>query len=60
LKIKGIIRKDNCMTAIKGRPIGITYEKWKEMDDNAVANLHLALADSVLSSVVEKKTAKEI
>jgi len=48
------------MTAIKGRPIGITYEKWKEMDDNAVANLHLALADSVLSSVVEKKTAKEI
>ena len=30
------------------------------MDDTAVANLHLALADSVLSSVAEKKTAKEI
>lgn len=30
------------------------------MDDNAVANLHLAVADSVLSSIAEKKTAKEI
>ena len=39
---------------------GITDDKWKEMDDSVVANLHLALADSVLSSVVEKKTAKEI
>jgi len=47
------------VTAIKGRPIGIIYEKWKEMDDNSVANLHLALVDSVLSSVAEKKTAKE-
>jgi len=60
LKIKAIMRKDNCVTAIEGRPIGITDEKWKEMDDNVVANLHLALADSVLSSIAEKKTAKEI
>lgn len=30
------------------------------MDDNYIANIHLALADKVLSSVVEKKTAKEI
>jgi len=30
------------------------------MDDNAVVNLHLALADSVLSSVAEKNTTKEI
>ncbi|KAK0608343.1 hypothetical protein LWI29_029253 [Acer saccharum] len=29
------------------------------MDGNAVANLHLALTDGVLSSIVEKKTAKE-
>ena len=29
-------------------------------DDNAIANMHLALVDSLLSSVVEKKTAKEI
>ena len=30
------------------------------MDENAIANLHLALADVVLSSIEEKKKAKEI
>jgi len=30
------------------------------MDDNVIANIHLALADEVLSSVAEKKTTKEI
>ncbi|KAL4291509.1 hypothetical protein GQ457_14G011390 [Hibiscus cannabinus] len=30
------------------------------MDENAIADLHLALADEVLSSIEEKKTAKEI
>ncbi|GJS19553.1 gag-pol polyprotein [Tanacetum coccineum] len=30
------------------------------MDGNAIANLHLALADGVLSSIEEKKTAKNI
>lgn len=30
------------------------------MDGNAIADLHLALADGVLSSVAEKKTSKEI
>ena len=39
------------MAAIEGRPTGITDKKWKKMDDNAVGNLHLALADSVLSSL---------
>jgi hypothetical protein len=35
--------------------------KWNEMDDNAFTNIHLALADEVLSTVVEKmKTVKEI
>ena len=60
LKMKAILRKDNCLPAIEGRPADITDEKWKEMDDNAVASLHLAMADSVLSSIAEKKTAKEI
>ena len=35
-------------------------DKWNEIDGNAIADLHLALADGVLSSVEEKKTAKEI
>ncbi|GJV82540.1 gag-pol polyprotein [Tanacetum coccineum] len=34
--------------------------KWDEMDGNAIANLHLTLADGVLSSIEEKKSAKEI
>ncbi|KAF2294513.1 hypothetical protein GH714_012115 [Hevea brasiliensis] len=60
LKIRAILRKDNCLAAIEDRPTGITDDRWKEMDDNAIANLHLAMADTVLSSVAEKKTAKEI
>ena len=38
----------------------IDNNKWNKMDGNAIANLHLALADGVLSSIEEKKTAKEI
>ena len=55
------MRKDNCLAAISGRPEEFTYDnKWNEMDENTVANLHLTLADKILSSVEEKKTAKEI
>ena len=61
MRIKVVLRKDNCLAVIGDRPDEIVDdEKWKEMDGNAIANLHLALADGVLSSVVEKKTAKEI
>ncbi|KAF7825202.1 Retrovirus-related Pol polyprotein from transposon TNT 1-94 [Senna tora] len=58
--MKAILRKDNCLSAIEDKLDTIADDKWKEMGNNAVANLHLALADSVLSSVAEKKTAKEI
>ncbi|XP_058734825.1 uncharacterized protein LOC131606667 [Vicia villosa] len=60
LKMKAILRKDNCLPAIEGRLVDITDEKRKDMDDNAVAILHLAMADPVLSSIAEKKTAKKI
>ena len=60
LKIKAILRKDNCLPEIEGRPSRLAYDKWKEMDDNNVAILHLALANSVLSSVAKKRMAKEI
>ena len=61
MRIKAILRKDNCLAAIGDRPAEITDNaKWNEMDGNAIANIHLALADEVLSSVAEKKTAKEI
>ena len=53
--------KDNYLAAIRDQPAKITDNaKWNEMDVNAIANIHLALADEVLSSVAEKKIAKEI
>ncbi|PON55894.1 hypothetical protein PanWU01x14_184660, partial [Parasponia andersonii] len=61
MKIKAILRKDNCLAAIGERPAEITDDKrWDEMDSNVVANLYLALANGVLSSIEEKKSAKEI
>ena len=61
LKIKAILRKDNCLAAIGARPDDITDDKkWNEMDENTIANLNLTLADRVISSIEEKKTANEI
>jgi len=52
--MKAILRKDNCLAAIEERPASITEQKWKEMDNNGIANLHLALVDAVLSNIMEK------
>ena len=61
MKIKAILRKDNCLAAIRDRPSEITNNgKWNEMDDYAIPDLHLVLAYGVLSSVVEKKIVNEI
>ncbi|KAE8693992.1 hypothetical protein F3Y22_tig00110788pilonHSYRG00242 [Hibiscus syriacus] len=61
LKMEVILRKDGCLTAISERLVNFTDDnKWIEMDENAMTNFHLALADEVLSSIEEKKTAKEI
>ncbi|KAE8655983.1 Phosphatidylinositol/phosphatidylcholine transfer protein SFH1 [Hibiscus syriacus] len=61
LKIKIILRKNGCLASISERPVDFTDDnKWIEMDGNAMGNFHLALADEVLSSIEEKKTAKEI
>ncbi|KAE8685043.1 hypothetical protein F3Y22_tig00111101pilonHSYRG00028 [Hibiscus syriacus] len=61
LKMNVIIRKDECLAAINEMPVDFADDiKWNEMDGNAIANFHLALADEVLSSIEEKKTAKEI
>ncbi|GJS79460.1 gag-pol polyprotein [Tanacetum coccineum] len=55
--MKAILRKDKCLAAIGERPAEVTDDsKWDEMDGNAITNLHLALADGVLSSMEEKKT----
>ena len=53
-EIKAIQRKDNHLVAIEVRPNGETNDKWKEIDDNIVANLYLANVDLVLSSLCRK------
>ncbi|KAL0561700.1 hypothetical protein IC582_002140 [Cucumis melo] len=61
LNTKAVLRKDNCLEAIDKGPAEITDDnKWNEMDGNAMENIHLALADNVLSSIKEKKISKEI
>ncbi|KAH9671138.1 hypothetical protein KPL70_017236 [Citrus sinensis] len=60
MKMKAVLRKNNCLAAIEKRSMEITDDKWNEIDGNAISDLHLTLADGVLSSVAEKNTAKEI
>ncbi|KAH9671607.1 hypothetical protein KPL70_017434 [Citrus sinensis] len=60
MKMKAVLRKNNCSAAIGERPMKITDGKWNEVDGNAISDLHLALADRVLSSVAKKNTAKKI
>ena len=60
MKMKAVLRKNNCLTAIGERPMKITDNKWNEVDGNAIFDLHLTLADEVLSRVAEKNRAKEI
>ena len=52
MKTRVILRKNNYLAAIGERPMEITDDdKWNEMDGNVIANLHLALANVVLSRV---------
>lgn len=60
LTIKEILRNDNCQDAIEGKPTNVINERWTKMGENVVINLHIAMANLVLSSVAKKKTAKEI
>ncbi|RDX72700.1 hypothetical protein CR513_47776, partial [Mucuna pruriens] len=60
VKFSSPSQKDNCLSAIKDKPTNITKERWKEISDNVVVNLLLAMTDSILLSVIEKKITKEI
>ena len=60
MKIKVVLRKNNCLAAIEERPIEIIDDKWNEINGNATSDIHLAFADGVSSSVAKKKIANEI
>ena len=58
--MRAILRKNNCLKAIGERHAEITDDKWNEIDGNVIADLHLTLAEWVLSSVAEEKRTKGI
>ncbi|XP_057746688.1 proline-rich receptor-like protein kinase PERK1 [Arachis stenosperma] len=58
--IKVILRKENCLETIEGRPTNTPDDKWKEIEGNTVTNLYLAMANSVLSSISKKPITKKI
>lgn len=59
MKIKAILRKNNCLAAIREKPTKIIDDaKWNKMDDNAIVDLHLAVTNELLSSVEGKKNSK--
>ena len=54
MKMNAILRKNNYLTAIEERLTKITDDdKWNEIDNNAIVDLHLPLSDRVLFNMVE-------
>ena len=60
MKMKAILRKENCLETISERLENVEDKKWEQMDGNVVANLHLVVANSILSSISELQSTKEI
>lgn len=58
--MKTILRKENCLAMIEEKLADITNQKFKEMNDNPIANLHLSMAYTVLSNIAKKTTTKDI
>ena len=57
MKMRAILRKNKCLEAIGKRAEEITNDKkWDEINDNVVADLHLAISDGILLSMNEKMT----
>ncbi|KAH9660160.1 hypothetical protein KPL70_024117 [Citrus sinensis] len=42
MKMKAVLRKNNCLAVIGERLMEITDNKWNEIDGNAISDLHLA------------------
>lgn len=53
--MKIALRKDNYVDPLKEIPSDITYQKWKEINDNIITNIHLAM-----TSIAKRNIVKEI
>ena len=60
IKMKVVLRKNNCLAVIGEISIKVTDDKCNEINGNAISDPHLLFKDRVLSSVIEKTIAKEI
>ena len=40
MKMRAILRKNNCLKVIEEMPTWIIDDKWNEMDGNAIADLY--------------------
>ena len=58
--MKVVLRRDHYIIGIEATHEGLTDDRWKEIDNNTIANLYLAFADSVLSAATEKTIMKKI
>ena len=51
MKMKGILRKENCLEAIGERPENVEDKKWEQMDGDVIVSIYLAIAYNILSSI---------
>ena len=51
MKMKGILRKENCLEAIGEIPENVEDKKWEQMDGDVIVSIYLAIAYNILSSI---------
>ena len=59
MKMKVILRKENCLEANGERLEKVKDKKWEQMDGDVVSSLHLTV-DNILSSILDLQLKKEV
>ena len=59
MKMKVILRKENCLEANCERLEKVKDKKWEQMDGDVVSSLHLTV-DNILSSILDLLLKKEV
>lgn len=53
--MKNVVKKNNCLVATEEKHTKIIDDaRWNEIDKNAIADLHLALADEHLALLIHQ------
>ena len=51
MKMKAILRKENCLEAIGEIPENVEDKKWEQMDGDVIVRMYLAVAYNILLSI---------